>query len=44
MMGCGLHRAHWESGLWKGSEEARQDVLLQAVNLGAEYVDVEFKV
>lgn len=43
-MGCGLHRAQWEGGLWKGSEETRQDVLLQAVNLGAEYVDVEFKV
>jgi 3-dehydroquinate dehydratase/shikimate dehydrogenase len=34
-------RAVREGGHWDGSEEARLDVLRQAIDLGAEYVDVE---
>lgn len=34
-------RAVREGGRWHGSEEARLDVLRQAIDLGAEYVDVE---
>lgn len=34
-------RAVREGGRWHGSEDARLDVLRQAVDLGAEYVDVE---
>src|SRR5687768_6984086 len=34
-------RAVREGGRWPGSEEARLDVLRQAIDLGAEYVDVE---
>ena len=34
-------RAAREGGHWQGSEEARLDVLRHAIDLGAEYVDVE---
>jgi 3-dehydroquinate dehydratase/shikimate dehydrogenase len=34
-------RAVREGGQWHGTEEARLDVLRQAIDLGAEYVDVE---
>ena len=34
-------RAVREGGRWRGSEEARLDVLRRAIDLGAEYVDVE---
>lgn len=34
-------RATREGGRWRGSEEARLDVLRRAIDLGAEYVDVE---
>lgn len=34
-------RAAREGGRWHGSEAARLDVLRQAIDLGAEYVDVE---
>lgn len=34
-------RAVREGGRWRGSEEARLDVLRHAIDLGAEYVDVE---
>src|SRR4051812_25184673 len=34
-------RAVHEGGRWQGSEDARLDVLRQAIDLGAEYVDVE---
>lgn len=35
------NRAAREGGKWQGSEDARLDVLRQAIDLGAEYVDVE---
>ena len=34
-------RAVREGGRWRGSEEARLDVLRRAIDLGVEYVDVE---
>lgn len=34
-------RAAREGGRWQGTEEARLDVLRHAIDLGAEYVDVE---
>jgi 3-dehydroquinate dehydratase/shikimate dehydrogenase len=34
-------RAVREGGRWQGTEDARLDVLRQAIDLGAEYVDVE---
>jgi 3-dehydroquinate dehydratase/shikimate dehydrogenase len=36
-------RAAWEGGHFKGSEEERQRILCQAVDAGAEYVDVEYR-
>src|SRR5262245_43806775 len=36
-------RPPWEGGHFKGSEEERQRLLRQAFDLGAEYVDVEWK-
>ncbi len=36
-------RAAWEGGRFDGSEEARRRVLEQALALGADYVDVEWK-
>jgi 3-dehydroquinate dehydratase/shikimate dehydrogenase len=36
-------RASWEGGGFKGSEEERHRILAQALALGAEYVDVEWK-
>lgn len=36
-------RAAWEGGRFDGAEEARRRVLEQALSLGAEYVDVEWK-
>lgn len=35
------NRAEREGGHWRGSEDARLDVLRHAIDLGAEYVDVE---
>ena len=36
-------RAAWEGGHFKGSEEERHSLLRQALDLGAEYVDVEWR-
>jgi 3-dehydroquinate dehydratase / shikimate dehydrogenase len=36
-------RPTWEGGRFDGSEEARLEILAQAIRLGAEYVDVEFQ-
>lgn len=35
------HRPDWEGGAFQGPEEERMRVLLQAVDLGAAYVDIE---
>ncbi|RJO60597.1 MAG: type I 3-dehydroquinate dehydratase [Dehalococcoidia bacterium] len=35
------NRLKAEGGLWEGSEEARRDELLRALNLGASIVDIE---
>jgi 3-dehydroquinate dehydratase/shikimate dehydrogenase len=35
-------RPAWEGGRFTGSEEARRDILCTALDLGAEFVDVEF--
>ena len=37
-------RPAWEGGEYVGSESARLDALRLAINLGADFVDVEFKV
>ena len=34
-------RPDWEGGSFRGSEETRRDILRQAMDLGAEFVDVE---
>lgn len=39
-----LHRPKWEGGEYEGDDESRFEALLLAMELGAEYVDVEFKV
>jgi 3-dehydroquinate dehydratase/shikimate dehydrogenase len=36
-------RPTWEGGLFEGSEETRRALLLQALDAGAEYVDVEWR-
>ena len=36
-------RAAWEGGAWTGSEDARRAALLEALDLGVGYVDVEFR-
>jgi 3-dehydroquinate dehydratase / shikimate dehydrogenase len=36
-------RASWEGGHFKGSEEERQRILRDALDAGAEYVDIEWK-
>ncbi len=36
-------RAQWEGGHFSGSEEQRRRILADALALGAEYVDVEFR-
>ena len=36
-------RAPWEGGHFKGSEEERQRILREALDAGAEYVDIEWK-
>src|SRR5437899_11879172 len=36
-------RPEWEGGSFKGSEEERQRILADALALGAEYVDVEWR-
>jgi len=36
-------RPKWEGGLFEGSEEERRRILTDALNLGADYVDVEWK-
>ncbi|KAJ1265581.1 hypothetical protein BS78_08G086800 [Paspalum vaginatum] len=37
-------RPKWEGGQYEGEEETRFEALLLAMELGAEYVDIEFKV
>lgn len=37
------NRPVWEGGLFEGSEEKRIDILLQAVEAGAAYIDLELK-
>ena len=36
-------RPTWEGGRFDGSEEERHTILLEALNLGADYVDVEWR-
>jgi 3-dehydroquinate dehydratase/shikimate dehydrogenase len=36
-------RAAWEGGEFKGSETERKAILRQAIDAGAEYVDIEFR-
>jgi 3-dehydroquinate dehydratase/shikimate dehydrogenase len=36
-------RPSWEGGKWSGFEAKRLDVLAEAIRLGAEYVDVEWR-
>jgi 3-dehydroquinate dehydratase / shikimate dehydrogenase len=36
-------RAKWEGGSFGGSEEERKQILTEALNLGADYVDVEWR-
>ena len=36
-------RPQWEGGRFDGSEESRRDMLARALELGAEFVDVEWK-
>src|SRR5262245_22814341 len=36
-------RAAWEGGRFDGAEEARLALLAKAIDLGAEYVDVEWR-
>ena len=36
-------RAAWEGGRFKGSEEERKRILADAIALGAEYVDIEWR-
>jgi 3-dehydroquinate dehydratase/shikimate dehydrogenase len=36
-------RPHWEGGSFKGSEEERKTILAEALTLGADYVDVEWR-
>jgi 3-dehydroquinate dehydratase/shikimate dehydrogenase len=36
-------RASWEGGGWTGTEEARRDVLMDALAAGVGYVDVEWR-
>ncbi|OMO77363.1 Dehydroquinase class I [Corchorus olitorius] len=38
------YRPMWEGGQYNGDEEERLDVLRLAMELGADYIDVEFKV
>lgn len=37
------NRPHWEGGQWQGSEQARVDLLCQALGWGARYVDIELQ-
>jgi len=39
-----LRRPKWEGGQYAGEDEPRFEALLLAMELGAEYVDIEFKV
>ena len=36
-------RPSWEGGAFKGSEEERKRILVDALSLGAEYVDIEWR-
>src|SRR5262249_15082514 len=36
-------RAKWEGGAFEGSEEERKQILEEALNLGADYIDVEWR-
>jgi len=36
-------RPAWEGGEFKGSEEERKQILADALSLGAEYVDIEWR-
>ncbi|PUZ67312.1 hypothetical protein GQ55_3G424800 [Panicum hallii var. hallii] len=38
------YRPKWEGGQYEGEDETRFETLLLAMELGAEYVDIEFKV
>lgn len=40
----GLHRPRWEGGEYEGDDEPRFEALMLAMELGAEYVDIELKV
>lgn len=37
------NRPEWEGGAWRGAEEERVALLVEAIELGATYVDIEFK-
>lgn len=37
------NRPEWEGGAWRGSEEERVDLLVEAIQIGATYVDIELK-
>lgn len=39
-----MRRPKWEGGEYEGDDESRFEALLLAMELGAEYVDVELKV
>lgn len=39
-----LYRPKWEGGQYDGDEKHRLDVLRLAMELGADYIDVEFQV
>jgi 3-dehydroquinate dehydratase len=39
-----FHRPKWEGGEYEGEDEPRFEALQLAMELGAEYVDIELKV
>lgn len=39
-----VHRPTWEGGQYDGDENKRRSALRKAMELGADYVDVELKV
>jgi hypothetical protein len=41
---CCLRRPKWEGGEYDGEDETRFEALMLAMELGAEYVDIELKV
>ena len=38
------YRPKWEGGQYEGDEKKRQEALILAMELGADYIDVELKV